>query len=693
MISVSFLLIAVPFAYSHSVLDTGMMPKFLALMIGSIFVVLSWLRMELRGEAFRVSLPTDLPIFLFLLIVVLQWPRAYDVYQASIEVIKVFTFTAIYVAITRCSVPGHWRIWTSVLAIVGTVVSGIGICQYLDVGFLWLPSAGLPSATFAYRNTAAMFIIIALPFAVLKFALAKAWRSEICWAVGSTVMVIFLIYSRTRGAWVGGVVSTVVVLLIAGLLLRKKRVFKMEGLSSTYLRKSFTFLVSLIVIVASSSVSPSEMTLSRQQASRIPEEKGSAKKTLDSVISSVSSIPSGKTLSRGRVWWWRSTLRMMQDFPLSGVGLGNWEKVYPQYRYADLYVFSNRVPRRPHNDYLWIGSELGLPGLLIYLCIFLFGASAIFSSVPSMKSGSLGFLLAAIAGIVAIQTHALVSFPRERIGPMLGEWFCIALLAAVCRTIRSSRKDPWRIGAAAGSAVVVLVGSVVVTAAAVSETATAAAVGIYSHDKATAANLLDTSARLGVFDYRQLMYHTQVYAGAGRPEAAWAAGHEVMRRNPNSSSAIRNLGEVATGLAATYERNGDSDDAIQVYESLKAYTLDEDPWILFQIGQILYRRGDFAQALERYKEVLALQDSYTSAHMSMGNSYLALGSRSEAIHSYLKGLSLDPNNALAHYAVAKLYISQSEPSRAIGHLQEALRLTKNPRLIQEIENLLQELET
>ncbi|MEE2753316.1 MAG: O-antigen ligase family protein, partial [Candidatus Latescibacterota bacterium] len=419
MISVTFLLIIVPLVYSHFVFDSGLLPKFLGMMVGALPVAACWAKMEFRGEAVRTGLLTDLPIFLYTLIVVLQWPRALDVHQASLEVVKVLTFVIIYMAITRCSVEAHWQLWATTFVLVTFVVSLVGIAQYFGLAFLSLPSSGLPSSTFVYRNTVAMFLITALPFSFLKFAQADVGRREIFWAFSWTTICTFLIYTRTRGAWVGCLGSLIVVLVLIGVRYRLTTLSPRRVLKVFRSRKAVVLFCSLVVLASVGTIDPSNVTTTGTQAIPIPEEKDSVRKALDSVVSSV--VMPANTISRGRVWWWRSTFEMITDHPWIGVGLTNWEKIYPNYKAKELWAATNRFPRRPHNDYLWVWAELGTLGFTAYLGMFTFLAYAAVSSARSLNLKSYGLVVAALAGVVAIQGHSLFSFPKERVGPMLGE--------------------------------------------------------------------------------------------------------------------------------------------------------------------------------------------------------------------------------------------------------------------------------
>jgi len=66
--------------------------------------------------------------------------------------------------------------------------------------------------------------------------------------------------------------------------------------------------------------------------------------------------------SRVRYGYWRSGVAIIRDHPVLGVGLDNFADYYGGYKRA-----GDQEARRAHNDYVQIGAEMGLMGLLLYL--------------------------------------------------------------------------------------------------------------------------------------------------------------------------------------------------------------------------------------------------------------------------------------------------------------------------------------
>ena len=104
-----------------------------------------------------------------------------------------------------------------------------------------------------------------------------------------------------------------------------------------------------------------------------------------------------------RLEQWNFTKDMIIDNPL-GVGSGNWWIMFPKYAAGINYpgAFIKDTFRFPHNDFVWICSEIGALGLVCYIGIF---ATCLYYARRSK------YLLIALSGYIAI---AFFSAPHAR---------------------------------------------------------------------------------------------------------------------------------------------------------------------------------------------------------------------------------------------------------------------------------------
>jgi len=149
---------------------------------------------------------------------------------------------------------------------------------------------------------------------------------------------------------------------------------------------------------------------------------------------------------RGRVIQWASTLPMVRDFPLLGVGLGAYRDIYPWYQPLALSPDTYTYPYA-HNDALQLVVETGVIGGL--LLIWALGRALRFLHRhllgPEHRTDpfSVGIALGAATGLIAFCVHGLFDF-SARIpanGLTAATLLGIAHVALQTRFLRNHRDD------------------------------------------------------------------------------------------------------------------------------------------------------------------------------------------------------------------------------------------------------------
>ncbi|MBV8333108.1 MAG: O-antigen ligase family protein, partial [Candidatus Eremiobacteraeota bacterium] len=108
-----------------------------------------------------------------------------------------------------------------------------------------------------------------------------------------------------------------------------------------------------------------------------------------------------------RVVAWQAGLRTIALFPLTGVGVGAYYRLYPFVRPPDAPSPPDPVAFDPHDFYLSVAAETGLLGLAAFvwtIVLFAREAGAILKSAPET---SRRFGLAVLAGLLAIACHLI----------------------------------------------------------------------------------------------------------------------------------------------------------------------------------------------------------------------------------------------------------------------------------------------
>jgi O-antigen ligase len=129
-----------------------------------------------------------------------------------------------------------------------------------------------------------------------------------------------------------------------------------------------------------------------------------------------------------RYYMYRETARMMLDAPVAGLGIGAWTSEWKR-RAPKVIDYKNM----PHNDYLWMGSQGGIPGLVSLLAIMLAGVWV------AWRRNDLTGRIAFVAVLTMLIAASLNSALRDaQIG--------LSLLWIVFLCLRLAREEgsPWR---------------------------------------------------------------------------------------------------------------------------------------------------------------------------------------------------------------------------------------------------------
>ena len=153
----------------------------------------------------------------------------------------------------------------------------------------------------------------------------------------SLLILLEIVLLRTRGAWLG-LISSALLIIPFG--------WFMGGPAREILSKMKKWWPALLVVIAVLGFSLRSETSSSQ-------------------------LLNERNISH-RFAFWENSLEMIQEHPLSGVGHANWRLHFPKYglEKTDTQVMNGLAGiQRPHNDLLWILSEQGVIGLLLYLAM------------------------------------------------------------------------------------------------------------------------------------------------------------------------------------------------------------------------------------------------------------------------------------------------------------------------------------
>lgn len=130
-----------------------------------------------------------------------------------------------------------------------------------------------------------------------------------------------------------------------------------------------------------------------------------------------------------RLTIWRTTLTMIADQPLLGVGVGAFGVAYPRYDTGN----GLRVTTHAHNDFLHLIGETGVVGGLMCLLFLLFGLRVARRTLRRAEAELRPPAMAAAVACGALVLHSLVDVPLHVMANALGFLSAMAVLLTIQR--------------------------------------------------------------------------------------------------------------------------------------------------------------------------------------------------------------------------------------------------------------------
>jgi len=655
--SFAFILCIIPLTISvRGVTGAGLIKTVVAQ--GMILIVLAaWLiKIGVSNTRPRTLPGLHVPIAIFVCLNALSLLRTSDLGSGFLKFSQLFLFASVTIVCT--DIFGRRE---DVLKVLGAtvfasfLVSVYGIAQHYGMDFIHWEMMRLDirkaPATFGNPNFAAQFLVAALPLsAALLVALRGFWR-RIAIAVCTCVMLIHLSFTHARAGFVGlaAAGATMVIALVSAKSSQPK--------AGTTARMRW-----LLVTVVVAALAFGCIVLATY---RYPEE--------------MFRILDENTVAR--LLTWRSTLSMIRDNPVRGVGLGDLYATMPRYWSPSdqrAFVEENTATRKAHNDYLEIGAETGIPGLATFLLILTVAGVLIAQRVADERCFRSKAVLAGIgAGLAGISAQAVFTFSLQNASSALLFWTLLGLAAGMIRTGTQGSAEPVAspqsalnrpirmLLYASAIALVCLVPARFRTMSADYRVRTAETLlEEQNFDEALAE--LDRALMLDPLNFEVLFKKGGALAGLGKHRQAEQAYRRCLELRPHDVLTLTNL-----GLLLLNERR------VEEGQSLFKRACSIAP------NEPVARRGLALCYVALGNQTLAMSELRTAAHyhpedvqivLELARCYRRGGRIEDAIVQYERALSLDAHNVPALIELGSLYLASENHAAATGLLERALLL-------------------
>lgn len=441
-------------------------------------------------------------------------------------------------------------------------------------------------------NLFAGYLILLVPWCLCAVAEFRgAWRGVAAAAGGGAIVVLGVLQSRA--AWLAAAAAAVGGVIV---ILRHRQVL---GVPPGLRRSLVTCLAALpLVGVVGGGLALTDTPVGR---------------AIDRLVVSRPHQAGGPS-DGGRSMVWGIAAEMIAEHPLAGVGAGNFTLRMHDYfssgRLGDQLDFTNLSSDnwiQPHNDFLWVFSEKGLPGIVSFVAVFILALAAIRSTLagsPSTTDARLA--VASLAALVAHLVFSVFDFPLDRVSHQLVLAVHLAVIVLVKRATRPDAREPARLP---GWLVVPPVAAATALGSAYAWAALAQEHAVMDARRAHHAGDWESmrqAARRATTPWKTLdplavpvaFLEGQAERQLGNLDAATACFERAVTANPSRLYILQNLG-------AAYAQGGRLDDAVDIF----AVAADRYP-------DRVELRHNLAMALveaERFPEAIAVIEDVPEA--------------------------------------------------------------------------------
>lgn len=284
------------------------------------------------------------------------------------------------------------------------------------------------TATSANKNLVSSILYLSLPFLIsfiwLK-TLSKVWKYFALFNLVSVLCILYVLQTKTV------FISIIVFVVCFFILFIFFKIFKNIKLKFSKTSIVITLLLSFFTLIFSFHFTENDLVKNFYGSDDIEEvvlKNAEVKPTSVDVLvdTQTVNINSRDLVKKSfhtfdlRLSLWNNSYQMFKEHPIIGVGPGNWQIFYPKY---GLNTIDDKAVRdgfttyqRPHNDWLWIVSEIGIFGLIFYLFIVLFSIIYLVkNSFENVNFSDVRTNLLFASAIIGFMFIYLADFPLERI--------------------------------------------------------------------------------------------------------------------------------------------------------------------------------------------------------------------------------------------------------------------------------------
>ncbi|MBF0451403.1 MAG: tetratricopeptide repeat protein [Candidatus Magnetomorum sp.] len=374
------------------------------LQLSAISIAFMWWCGIVRKQEFNIKMsPLYLPVGLWVLWITVSLIGATNPYEGILIARQWWTGSILFFVLSTLK----WEKTKTLLPVIfwsGCGVAVIGLIQFfLDIQ--WIPQVRPPASTFGHKNVAIHYIMLTLPAGIALFLTTQDRLRNACYGFGLSLILLYIYTTYTRAGWVVmlGMLGCLSVLLLYDLKKRIRPVW--------YSGKSVSLLVGIIFGLILLNGTDHQKNFSNA----IHHMAGATQSVFKHISDSENSVIDNSFTGRLEVWI--NSLAMVKEYPLTGIGVGNYRIHFQRYQnqvvkcswVGEIYRVFNA-----HNDHIQFLVELGLIGFGLWLfLLWRFFCTIFIALQQDTKPVSRYLLFGPLLAVINILINACFSFPFQ----------------------------------------------------------------------------------------------------------------------------------------------------------------------------------------------------------------------------------------------------------------------------------------
>ena len=386
-----YFFLLLPCIYSDKLVDPVLVPRqiYLTVFVFIIGLLVSY-QISIKkivGNFSFLKSPFFVSFALYLLFILISFSQAIVISESIYTFSKVLLEGSFLVFTTFLIIQKQLSIHSLVKSIIGfsVVILLIALFQCFQIYNLedeFFKHVNKITSTSANKNLVSSILFIGVPFLIYSTRFSKTWKIVSSLILVVTVLLFWILQTKAVIIALFFFFIVAIILLITS---KSKEISKIK-------LKLFGFSIILIVLVLT--------IVSFQNKEKLP------------------NLFSSNTV-KTRILLWDNSTEMIKDHLVWGVGAGNWQINFPKYgldKFESLDVTTGMTNyQRPHNDFLWALSEIGIFGFVVYILLFIIILYSLFRLIYRTNESNKGLYILLFSAIIGYVIIAFSDFPFERI--------------------------------------------------------------------------------------------------------------------------------------------------------------------------------------------------------------------------------------------------------------------------------------